>query len=317
MNRKIYFAGGCFWGVEQYFAQIPGVLQTRVGYANGSVPNPSYQQVCQGGTGHAETVELVYDDRQVTLPFLLQMLYEVIDPTSLNRQGNDTGPQYRTGIYYTAPQDEAVVRQSLQQLQNKLQKPVAIEAKPLQNFYPAEEYHQKYLQKNPGGYCHIPAAALAKAKTARPAPAFAPKSKRELRKTLTPLEYGVTQNNETELPFSHPYHEEFRPGIYVDITTGEPLFASAHKFNGGCGWPSFSQPISPGVVQQKQDHSHHMHRTEVRSATGNAHLGHVFTDGPRELGGLRYCINGAALRFIPKEEMAQKGYAAWLPYVQE
>lgn len=316
MMKEIYFAGGCFWGVEQYFLQIEGVVETQVGYANGKTQNPRYEEVCHNGTGHAEAVKIVYDSGTVSLPFLLDMLYEVIDPTSVNRQGNDVGEQYRTGVYYTSDEDAPVIEKSLQKLGQKLQKPIAVEAQKLKNFYPAEEYHQKYLQKKPGGYCHIKPAAFAKAKAAKDK-GFKAKDKRELQQTLTPMQYEVTQNSATEPAFSHEYDEEFRPGIYVDITTGEPLFTSSKKFNSGCGWPSFAQPINKDVVQEKADYSHNMLRTEVRSKTGNAHLGHVFTDGPAEMGGLRYCINGAALRFIPKEGMKQEGYEDWLPYIEE
>jgi methionine-S-sulfoxide reductase len=153
--KEIYLAGGCFWGLEKYLGNIPGVMNTEVGYANGKTENPSYEDVCRRDTGHAETVRLAYDPSKISLSRLLTLYYRVIDPTSLNRQGNDVGSQYRTGVYYTDPEDLAIIRQSVETLQKEYKKPVAVEIKPLENFYTAEEYHQKYLDKNPGGYCHI------------------------------------------------------------------------------------------------------------------------------------------------------------------
>lgn len=133
-----------------------------------------------------------------------------------------------------------------------------------------------------------------------------------LKTTLTPLQYEVTQNNATEPPFTNEYDQHFESGIYVDVVSGEPLFLSKDKFNSGCGWPAFSKPIENSSIKEKADWSHQMHRTEVRSALADSHLGHVFCDGPQELGGLRYCINSAALRFIPKEEMEAAGYGQYI-----
>lgn len=305
----IYLAGGCFWGMEKYIASVSGVISTQAGYANGCTANPSYEEVCHKNTGHAETVKVEYDPGTVSLEFLLELYYEAIDPTSVNRQGGDRGVQYRTGIYYADEKDFAIIEGSIKELQKRYDKPIAIEVKPLENFYPAEEYHQKYLDKNPGGYCHIPPDKFRKAAQARVNPASYPLPEEEvLRKTLTQAQYEVTQNSATEPPFRNEYHNHFKPGIYVDITTGEPLFASTDKFESGCGWPSFSKPIDPNVIREKTDHSHGMMRTEVRSRAGNAHLGHVFDDGPRASGGQRYCTNSASLRFIPKEDMEREGY---------
>ncbi|NMA24985.1 MAG: peptide-methionine (R)-S-oxide reductase MsrB, partial [Clostridiales bacterium] len=183
--------------------------------------------------------------------------------------------------------------------------------------YPAEEYHQKYLDKNPGGYCHIGRDKFKKAASAVVNPVqYKRPDKEVLRAGLTPLQYEVTQNNATEPPFKNEFWDQYKPGIYVDITTGEPLFLSSDKFESGCGWPSFSKPIDPDVVREKIDLSHGMVRTEVKSRAGDAHLGHVFTDGPKVKGGLRYCINSAALRFIPKEEMVREGYGYLLGLVE-
>lgn len=314
---EIYLAGGCFWGMEQYLSAIRGVLSTQVGYANGQTPNPTYQQVCGGGTGHAETVRVVYDPDVLPLSFLLELYYEAIDPAAVNRQGPDVGTQYRTGVYYARQEDAGVVSQSLERLQSRLDRPVAVEGRPLERFWPAEEYHQKYLEKNPGGYCHIPVRKVQAAAKARVNPAdFGPPDKEKLRGALTAAQYAVTQQNATEPPFQNAFWDAFEPGIYVDITTGEPLFSSSDKFSSGCGWPSFSKPIDPAVLRERPDGSHGMRRTEVRSRAGDAHLGHVFDDGPKESGGLRYCINSAALRFVPKDEMLRQGYGYLLGLIE-
>ena len=316
----IYLAGGCFWGVEKYMASVRGVSEAESGYANGTTESPTYREVVTGRTGHAETVRVEYDPTVAPLPFLLELFYEAIDPTSLNRQGNDRGTQYRSGIYYTDPADLPLIEASLDALQKRYDKPVVIEVAPLTDYTPAEEYHQDYLDKNPGGYCHINLELFEKAAQAVPDPSHFPEDSglaadsyqlpddATLRDRLTAMQYDVTQRSATEPPFKNEYWDTDEPGIYVDNTTGEPLFASGAKFDSGCGWPSFTRPIDPEVVQELLDASHGMRRTEVRSRAGDAHLGHVFTDGPKEAGGLRYCINSAALRFIPRAQMKAEGY---------
>jgi peptide methionine sulfoxide reductase msrA/msrB len=167
----IYFAGGCFWGIEKYFAGVRGVLDTEVGYANGVTDKPTYEQVCTGRTGHAETLRVEYDPVVAPLPFLLDLLYDAIDPTALNRQGNDIGTQYRTGVYYTDPADAPVIERSLAALSARIGAPLAVESGALSAFHPAETYHQDYLDKNPGGYCHIRRDLFEKAARAVPTPA--------------------------------------------------------------------------------------------------------------------------------------------------
>lgn len=315
--KEIYLAGGCFWGTEKYLSLVKGIVSTEVGYANGNTQNPTYEDVCHKNTGHAETVKVLYDPNIVSLEFILKLYYDVINPISINRQGNDIGTQYRTGIYYTDDRDKEIINESIKELQKKYDKPIAIEVMPLKNYYRAEEYHQKYLDKNPNGYCHIGRDKFEKAEKAEDfQKKYKAKLKESLKETLTDIQYAVTQNNATEPPFRNEYYDNFKKGIYVDVTTGEPLFTSSDKFESGCGWPSFSKPISPDLIRELDDNTHGMHRIEVRSKTGDAHLGHVFNDGPRELGGLRYCINSAALEFIPKEEMEERGYGYLLDLVK-
>ena len=323
MNTKaeIYLAGGCFWGTEHYLKQIDGVTETQTGYANGHGKNPSYQEVCTDKTGFAEAVRVVYDPERLPLSMLLQLYFKSINPTSLNRQGNDIGTQYRTGIYYTNADDLPIIQAEMTKVAKRYDRPLQVEVLPLRNFYDAEDYHQDYLDKNPTGYCHLPQALFDMASKANKKTGekkvYAKPSDEELKSKLTPLQYEVTQNAATERPFENEYDHEFREGIYVDVTTGEPLFLSTDKFDSGCGWPAFSKPIDNRLLNNREDRSHGMTRIEVRSAKGNAHLGHVFNDGPKETGGLRYCINSASLRFVPKDQMEKQGYGKYLPMLEE
>lgn len=308
MDKKIYFAGGCFWGTDHLFSLVDGVVKTTAGYANSVIPHPSYEQVCTGRTGAAETVEVEYDDTKVGLTDLLSIYFRSIDPTTLNRQGNDIGTQYRTGIYYTDAVDLPVIEAFVAAVQRRHKEPLAVEVVPLVNFYPAELYHQEYLYKNPQGYCHVDPSLFEEVRNRK----VRNLDKAELRERLTPLQWEVTQNGATERPFINEYDHEFHKGIYVDITDGTPLFVSSRKYNSGCGWPAFSRPIDKSLITEHTDTSFGRVRTEVRSASSGAHLGHVFPDGPKDDGGMRYCINSASLRFIPVEEMEAEGYGAYL-----
>ncbi|WP_025727977.1 peptide-methionine (R)-S-oxide reductase MsrB [Atopobacter phocae] len=303
-TKEIYLAGGCFWGLEAYYEQINGVEDVTVGYGNGQTESTSYQLI--GRTGHAETVHIKYDPAVVSLRDLLLYYFRVVDPTSLNQQGNDKGKQYRTGIYYTDEGDLSTINQLMAEESQKYSQPLVVEVAPLKHYVLAEDYHQDYLQKNPSGYCHIdvskandPIIDLKK---------YPKPSDRELKERLTAEQYAVTQTNDTERAFSNEYWDNTEAGLYVDVATGEPLFSSRDKFESGCGWPSFTRPISSEVVTYHDDHSFHMNRIEVRSRSGHSHLGHVFEDGPKDQGGLRFCINSSSIQFIPKDKMTEKGY---------
>ena len=314
MIREIYLAGGCFWGVEGYFKRIEGVKDTTCGYANGKTANPSYEDVCRHNTGHAETVRVLFDTDVINLEDLLIYYFRIIDPVSVNKQGNDVGTQYRTGIYYTDESLLPVIKAAVEREQRKYNEKIAVELLPLENFYSAEEYHQNYLDKNPNGYCHIN-LNLANEPIVR-SENYKKLDDKELKEKLTTLQYDVTMNAATERPFDNEFNSNFERGIYVDITSGEPLFLSTDKFESGCGWPSFSKPIQKDLVRYNEDLSLGRRRIEVRSNAADAHLGHVFDDGPSELGGLRYCINSAALRFIPIDKIDAQGYGYLKKYIK-
>ena len=311
--RQIYLAGGCFWGLEAYMDRIYGVYDVTSGYANGNTENPSYKEVING-SGHAETVHIIYDETKVDLETLLHYYLRVVDPTSLNKQGNDRGIQYRTGMYYSDENDKAVIERVLLKEAEKYEDPIVIEVEKLKHYYLAEEYHQDYLEKNPNGYCHIELEEVEEI--------FIDPNKYEkpddetLREMLTDLQYRVTQEDATERAFNNEYYDLYEPGIYVDITTGVPLFTSSDKYSSKTGWPSFTKPISEEVIIYIEDTSHGMVRTEVRSRSGDAHLGHVFEDGPKDKGGLRYCINSASLKFIPQDQMEEEGYGYLLNLIE-
>ena len=284
IQKVIYLAGGCFWGVEAFISRLKGVNQTEVGYANGRDLAPTYEKVCSGQPGHAETVKVTYDPEIITLEEILENFFRIINPFTLNRQGNDIGTQYRSGIYWQEDFQRDIVLSFLKKKQKELGKRIAVEAYPISCFYTAESYHQKYLERNPQGYCHVDLNLIDD----------------EEFDHLTREEYEITQLSMTEAPFSGKYDDFFEDGVYVDAVDGEVLFSSEDKFDSGCGWPAFSKPISEDAVIKHRDVSHGMTRIEVRSAKANSHLGHLFHDGPG--GSARYCINSAALRFIPKDE---------------
>lgn len=310
---EIYLAGGCFWGTEGYFAKIEGVYDTEVGYANGNTDNTNYMKLKK--TDHTEVVKLVYNKDEISLRDILRHYFRIIDPLSVNRQGNDIGRQYRTGIYFVNADDEKQINSFISEEQNKYSEKIAVEVMPIDNYVIAEEYHQDYLKKNPTGYCHIDLSLADKPLTLEEETQYKKPSLSELKTRLSDISFEVTQNSATERPFSSEYDKFFGEGIYVDIVTGEPLFSSKDKFDSGCGWPSFTKSID-NTINYLQDSSYGMHRVEIRSKSGNSHLGHVFEDGPKEKGGSRYCVNGAALKFIPLADMEREGYGKYIDKVR-
>lgn len=322
------FAGGCFWCMEPPFENTKGVISVTSGYAGGEEVAPTYEQVSSGETGHREAVQVIYDPQKVTYKELLDVYWRQIDPTDAQGSFVDRGFQYTSAIFYQTEEEKALAEESKQAVEERFGKPVAVKIVAFSTFYPAEEYHQDYSKKNPLRYKFYRGQSgrddyiqenwykdnsslfpdrnkeQTEAKYVKP-------SDEEIKKMLTPLQYEVTQEEGTEQAFKNEYWDNHEPGIYVDIVTGEPLFSSLDKYDSKTGWPSFSKPLSPENIVEKKDYKLFLPRTEVRSKHGDSHLGHVFTDGPKEDGGLRYCMNSAALRFIPLADLEKEGYGEY------
>ncbi|MFE5320023.1 peptide-methionine (S)-S-oxide reductase MsrA [Paenibacillus sp. NPDC056579] len=305
------FAGGCFWCMVTPFDQLPGIKRVVSGYTGGHKSNPTYEEVCSETTGHAEAVQITFDPELFPYEKLLDTFWQQIDPTDAGGQFHDRGESYRTAIFYHNEEQRLKAEASKQALEQsgRFDKPIATQIVPAGEFFEAEEYHQDYYSKNPLRYKMYRKGSGRDAFIEQHWNTAQDKEKR--RSQLTPIQYEVTQNNATEPAFRNAFWDHHEEGIYVDIVSGEPLFSSLDKFDSGCGWPSFTRPLVGGNVKEKSDYSHFMIRTEVRSREGDSHLGHVFTDGPKDAGGLRYCINSAALKFIPKEKLEQEGYGAY------
>lgn len=332
-----YFAGGCFWCTEADFEKIPGVSAAISGYAGGHLEHPSYTEVVTETTGHRESVEVRYDPSRVTYRALVEYFFAHIDPEDGGGQFVDRGESYTSAIFFQNADEERIARDVVSELTRSgaYQKPIVTLILPFANFYPAEEYHQDYYKKNPLRYeyyrsrsgrddriaelcarrgtsglsCGLPAKG-ATTSISKHWEMFVKPADAALGTTLSPLAYRVTQEDDTEPAFRNAYWDNAEEGIYVDVVSGEPLFSSLDKYDSGTGWPSFTKPISPDAVKTREDRSLFATRIEVRSAIADSHLGHVFDDGPLPLG-KRWCMNSAALRFVPRSRLGEEGYGEY------
>lgn len=306
------FAGGCFWCMVEPFDERPGIKGVLSGYTGGTVENPTYEQVCSDTTGHVEAVQITFDPNIVTYEDLLTLYWQQIDPTDTGGQFHDRGESYQTAIFYHNDLQKELAEKSKEALakSGKFKKPIVTPIKPAAIFYPAEEAHQQYYKKN---HFHYQTYKKGSGRAKFIEDHWQEKyDKEELKQRLSKEQYYVTQESGTEQPFHNEYWDHHEEGIYVDIVSGEVLFSSKDKFDAHCGWPSFTKPVVNQQITEHLDTSFGRVRTEVRSKNADSHLGHVFDDGPKEHGGLRYCINSAALKFIKKEDMEEAGYGKFL-----
>jgi peptide methionine sulfoxide reductase msrA/msrB len=305
------FAGGCFWCMVSPFDEQPGIIEIVSGYTGGHTKNPTYEEVCSNTTGHYEAVQITFDPDVFPYRKLLELFWQQIDPTDAGGQFNDRGSSYKTAIFYHNNVQRELAEASKGELENsgRFEKPIVTEILPSSPFYKAEEKHQQYYKKNPFHY-NLYKEGSGRSRFIRENWKNR-KNDEQLRKELTPIQYEVTRNNATEPPFRNEFWNHTEDGIYVDIISGEPLFSSKDKYDAGCGWPSFTKPLRRFEIEEKFDTSHGMRRIEVRSKTSDSHLGHVFDDGPGP-DRARYCINSAALRFVPKNRLVEEGYGEFI-----
>jgi len=299
--------------MEKPFEELDGVISVTSGYTGGGTENPTYQDYGEGG--HLEAVEVIYDPGQRSYRELLEVFWRQIDPTDPAGQFANRGSSYATAIFYLDDEQKRLAEQSKANLEarNLFDKAIVTPIIPASRFYSAEEHHQDYYKRNPIRYRYY------RSRSGRDEfldSVWGEEGKKtssagDLRSQLTPLQFHVTQEEGTEPAFRNDYWNNKRPGIYVDIVSGEALFSSLDKYQSGTGWPSFTKPLASENIVERADRGLFTLRTEVRSRHAGSHLGHVFRDGPPPTG-LRYCINSASLRFIALDDLEKQGYDRFL-----
>jgi peptide methionine sulfoxide reductase msrA/msrB len=309
-------AGGCFWCIEAPFEKVEGIKKVISGYAGGTEPDPTYKQVSSGNTSYREAVQVYYNPLVISYAEILDIFWRQFDPTDDGGSFADRGFQYTSAIFYHDEDQKMLAEKSKKYLNNsgKFNKPIVTPIIKITTFYPAEDYHQDFYKKDPERYYSYREGSGRDTfimKTWNDEKKYTKPSEDEIKNNLNELQYKVTQKEGTERAFQNEYWDNHKAGIYVDVVSGEPLFSSTDKFESGTGWPSFTKPIDAKYIVKNEDNSYGMKRVEVRSKIGDSHLGHVFDDGP-EPSRLRYCMNSASMRFIPKEKMQEEGYGEYL-----
>ncbi|MFT7644621.1 MAG: peptide methionine sulfoxide reductase msrA/msrB [Candidatus Paceibacteria bacterium] len=340
--QTMLVAGGCFWCVESDLEKLPGVIEVVSGYSGGSSQKPTYQDY--GSGGHREVVEVTYDANQVSFEDVLIVTMKTTDPTDDDGTFADRGDKYSSAFYYENDAQKQIIDNLITEVDDKgpYDKPLAIDVEKRATFWRAEDFHQDYykgtlsklkyqyyrtasgrdafIKKYWGANDHSTALPWRTKATTNSNQTYMWSNYKkptadELKEEIDELTYRVTQNDGTEKAGSSPLDKIYEPGIYVDVLSGEPLYSSKDKFDSGTGWPSFVRPITDGAIIEKEDKGLFSTRTEIRSVIADNHIGHVFSDGPKDSTGLRYCMNGVALKFIAKADMQTGGYGDFLQYV--
>ncbi|WP_078593078.1 peptide-methionine (R)-S-oxide reductase MsrB [Evansella clarkii] len=305
------FAGGRFLYLVRPFIELEGTKEVISGYAYPASDADGGEHNDRHNGNYREAVQIKYDPGITSYNNLLHVFWHQIDPTDGGGQFNDRGQRYAPAVFYHNEEQKLQAGKTKRDLKNsgRFQTSIAVEILQLEHFSYASEFHQYFYKKHPFRYKLL--VERSKREAALKEIWKDTEKDRELRKRLTTTQYNVTQLNKTEMPYENEYWDNEREGLYVDIVSGEPLFSTKDQYDAGCGWPSFTSPVNKNSIKEEMDVSHDMVRTEVRSREADSHLGHLFQDGPVKEGGLRYCINSAALRFIPVEKLEKEGYGEY------